>query len=102
MLGSTMDTCFRPGRHSVDNDSGMFLTGFTGIDLALCSHDCRQYWKSEHFSTTVLHFQHVQRSIFLRESICLSPRALTPVSARGLGGAGVAGSLDSQVTLRCR
>ena len=28
----------------------------------------------------------------------MSPRALTPVSARGLGGGGVAGSLDSQVT----
>ena len=30
-------------------------------------------------------FQHFQRSIFLRESIFWSPRALTPVSARGLG-----------------
>ena len=80
-------------RHTVDHGSGMFHAGFAGIDLALCSHECRQSWKSVHFSASLLYSQHVQRSNFLRESIFWSPRALTPVSARGLGGAGVAGVL---------
>ena len=124
MLGSTIDICYassrwllevfffdflheglsrllrstlRPGRHIVDNGSGMFHAGFAGIDFALCSHDCRQSWKSVHFSTSHLYFQHVQRSNFLRESIFWSPRSLTGVCSTA-GGAGVAGSLDSQAT----
>ena len=34
----------RPGRHIVDNGSGMYHTGFAVLThLALCSHDCRQF-----------------------------------------------------------
>ena len=71
MVGLTMDTCSassrvafgriffdfllagvdsapeldsRPGRHVVDNGSGMYHTGFAGLThLALCSHDCWQF-----------------------------------------------------------
>ena len=38
MIGKTrlLRSILRPGRHIVDNGSGMFHTGFAGIDLALC------------------------------------------------------------------
>ena len=123
MLGSTMDTCSassrvafgrifhdflhegvdsapeldsRPGRHVVDNGSGMFLTGFAGLThLALCSHDCRQF-ADRCFSCSrvalgnlyiIFHEPPVFSAFFqiLRELIFWGPRALTVVSARGPG-----------------
>ena len=48
-------------------------------------------------STSLLYFQQAQCSDFLRQSIFWSPRALTPVSARGLGGGADAGSSLSGV-----
>ena len=105
------------GRHIADNGSAWsILVLLVLTHLALCSHDCRQFSEK---CTVVAHemhleictlflrasciFQRVQRSNFCASRFFWSPRALTPVSARGLGeerrrGTGVAGSCDSQVT----
>ena len=86
-VDSALRSILRPGWHIVDNGSGMFILVLLVLThLSLCSHDCRQSGNLYIISTSLLYFQQVQCSDFLRESIFWSPRALTPVSARGLGG----------------
>ena len=100
----------RPGRHVVNNGSGMLLTGFAGLThVAPCSHDCRQS-ADRCFGCSrvalgflcIIFYEPLVFSAFstfeiFRELIFWSPRALTGVSVRGLGVGGDAGSSLSGV-----
>ena len=79
--------------------------------LALCSHDCRQSGEKYSrcfgcsrdalgnlniISPSLLYLSACSAFEFLRESIFWRPRALTPVSARGLEGYQSWGALDDE------